>query len=546
MALQQARLNAYKDLVECQFSDVEALDRSTNPTTLKFGSRIGQHYRGTVLGGLILNAGVMVLIVGGVSPIFGLVTKLRKGSRGDTTSERAETPKTPQQPQEGNTPKEKEVTDAFSTGADEALVVTHYPSALVIPFAFTLQGVLTSAVSLLRVRQDSTDIPLAVVGILLPITFIAFVAVKTISPVHFGCARGPQDDRPSNFERRWPLMTSFVKFFESEEQWVDLTSYEFKKRYVYFFDDYSVRWYLVIELIVSFLFGSVNGIRLNDYNSCKSQSVAILVISLALLVVSCVLRPLSTNPNNFFSIFANASGALCAVFGTINVFQESDTYSSVVDYISTVTMLVLGFKTCLDVVLLVLKTLRRRDKAEQMRRDSSIMKRRQGDNSPREMDPSRSQAFVLPVLEEEDAEALAHLEAKETEEEEAAAARKAEAFAMLSREGLTDLMEIDAFLEKAMKELEQNSSSSGIRRRDSQAKMEKENSSADPFGNPSGKVTALASTGTVAESKKQTNSTPTSPATPPTSNPQGGGRSPPMRAAQRVVASSSDDDDDLL
>ncbi|CUE71365.1 transmembrane protein, putative [Bodo saltans] len=360
-----ARVSMLRNLLECTVDLTD--DNGNSFTGYYFGPRSGQYSRGAVVGNIIF-----FVAVGGIGAVIAACVALY-----------------------GKIRHHKRWRDGFVLVMD----ILHYPSVLMIPLAVILQPTLTESVTLIVVQPAIGDWVIGVCGlvcmamVVLPFTYVLlfdFRCVIALRTEEDKAKRnkklqssitwmvGEEKDEDATYLNHLPGLAEegaaspttkkpkqeskvrkFVRVvFEEEHHWVvadhSRTDHKWKRRFLFLFGDYKLRWYCLLDLWISILLGGIAGINLGVRNVCLFQLISI-VLSYTMMFLSCVVfRPAFGRFATYYVLIVNAFGL---VGGASTLVASWNSNATAINISSISALLISGvsmIKTFPDLFLLVL------------------------------------------------------------------------------------------------------------------------------------------------------------------------------------------------
>jgi hypothetical protein len=336
-ALQQAVLMSFSDIAGCQFSDVEALEVTSNPTGLAVGDEVGSYYRGAVVFYCCCLVAVPMLAMLVVGVLFTLMPT-REYSEADIRLAGGAS------------------VTALRLHAASAKI--HFPSLLLTPFSILTEGAVLSSISLLRIGSSYLDIFLASVTITSAVLMFVWAFVVTSRRYFFSCTLGDRrNEHQLSFEQH-PAWRRALALTEGDREWlepeVSSKTQRFKKRFMLFFDSYTVQWFVLVELGLCMIQSAVVGIRSNDLAACKAQSLVLLILHCGGLGAVAAMLPCIAPAENAFLLGNRIVSTATAAATVYVVFLGDASGTAVVDFMSSAGSLLSTAQTvvllCLNIV----------------------------------------------------------------------------------------------------------------------------------------------------------------------------------------------------
>ena len=328
----------------CMFSDVDPLEPEMSPLQVSLGPEEGQYYRGAV---------VVALAVHLIPPLVAVAVALVLLRTG-----------------------------AVDGGISGAFYHLRFPSVMLIVLPIFFQGMVTSAVSLIRMNcassENSTastatlDILLAAAALVCAAGVIAFALRSTNRPL-FQCrleaaqeGKGEEEGNGEDGDASSPaeplddaahsrVLRVLLSFAVWRMHWVDTSATGlFKRQYLLLMDDMALPWWSAVELASCALQGAVLGLRLNDETVCLAQQIALLAHCAMMLTGVLYLRPRGSHLAQLFLIAAKVGSLLVSLFILVYTLTGNDTFVDVSDDVAAVFSAVSSLEPVSFVLLLVL------------------------------------------------------------------------------------------------------------------------------------------------------------------------------------------------
>jgi hypothetical protein len=315
-------------LPQCSFSLVDPLD---GPIPVSFGEQEGQYMRGEVAVaiGMIAGPGLLLVAVASLAPGFS---------------------------------------------AREMLARLRMPSITLIPIGMFLLSLTQSAVVLLRIHKSSSDVAMSVAGLLL---CLFCIVGALLGGTRWNRCRIGSRSKPKGEQSSWLVVRGLVHLTHSNVLWFEpccasqvkleaafqgeaeapLLSDNLlgtekhrpgdwpgcKRQLRFILNDTKPPWWAALELSSLLATGLVLGFRDNDAVTCRSQAIALAVVSLGMFAAACLVRPFGSISGNFF-LFVSTLGA--CVVNALVVFEAYDESDRPWSAAAEIAVLVLGFFAC--------------------------------------------------------------------------------------------------------------------------------------------------------------------------------------------------------
>ena len=222
---------------------------------------------------------------------------------------------------------------------------TRFPNVTVFIMIYVFQGVCTACMKLMIAGKSPSAKALGVLsGVMFVIGFI-FISLMKV--------------------RRNVPRSRFVKLSGSRAvqylfgpgEWVSVSRYDSIAKWGVLFESYRPRlcWYLVVELVISFVLGTISAIENVSISVCKDLAAALAVVFIVLAVIvlysGVYLSKFDIHGTAFISVMSSCSlGILAYGYSGDNV---SDFHLKAADTILIVTACIAILKCLVDIALLV-------------------------------------------------------------------------------------------------------------------------------------------------------------------------------------------------
>ena len=305
-ALTTVSMVSLLQISSCMFSDVDPLDSDVSPLQVSLGPDEGQYYRGAV---------VVALMVHLIPPIAVIALALALVR-----------------------------IEAVEGGIPGAFYSLRFPSVMLFALPIFLQGMVTSAVSLIRMNivnsGNSTSLT-AVLDVLSATTALAcascviIVAFRATTRPRFQCrletaAEAKEKDGGENDGEGSMSSRAFRVYFSLATwrmHWVDASATGlFKRRYMLLMDDMALPWWSAVELASCAMQGAVLGLRLNDPTICQAQQIVLLVHCAISFAGAMFFRPRGSHLAQLFLIAGKVGAMLVSLFVLVYTLTGDDTY----------------------------------------------------------------------------------------------------------------------------------------------------------------------------------------------------------------------------
>ena len=319
LVLQQSRAQTVLGLANCQFSLVSKLQFSDSPTGLGLGNPIGRYFRGAVVGNIAVLSGVALSGLT-ICIIGGIVNMKRRG-------------------------------ETLFDGSLRMARLIHFPGIIVFPLSFTFDNTIASSVSLLFHPIESYDKALGIFGICFLLFFIV-APIMYLTMVAFGCILVKTVLPHDSFFAQVPAGVSAKGVLRSllvpEMRWESSPGRPyFKRMFLMIFNEYKVRYFLVIELLASAVVGVAGGVNISERSVCNALALTCFIVLGLFVLILIVIRPNSQLFGFFFSALLNFLTFLSCMF----LFMSTQLRDRKYAYYSAVVSLCVGLVVVMKLLL---------------------------------------------------------------------------------------------------------------------------------------------------------------------------------------------------
>ena len=310
-ALSMTSVSSIFGLSECIFSDVDALDPSISPMGLALGESLGAYYRGAIVYGLALYAGV-----GCVPPLalyfFRRATLL------------------------------------------EDLARLRFPSILIVVVGMFHQGLATCAVSMMRLHTGALDVFLSLVA-LITCAGVTVCAGLISMPRRLEARLASGTEDGPSARREGKVIVWLLKISTWNMHWREMRRKgSFTRRYFFVLDDMRLPVWIAAELASSLAQGIILGVRKNSRSACEAQEIAVTIVLTVALCGAVGLRPVGSRLGQWGLVVQKAGAFGISALTVLHTFTANDVLLTAVDSIATIVMIFGTLQTVVGLVTTLL------------------------------------------------------------------------------------------------------------------------------------------------------------------------------------------------